>query len=48
MNWGLDALAVLFGPLYYKGLQFLLPVAKQLDSVDLPRDQSVSLGQPAN
>lgn len=48
MNWGLDAVTTLFRSLYYKGLQFLLPVAKQIDTVDLPKDQSVSLGQPVN
>lgn len=48
INWGLDAMTTLLGPLYYKGLQFLLPVAEQIDTVDLPKDQSVSLGQPVN
>lgn len=48
MNWGLDAMTTLFRSLYYKGLQFLLPVAKEIDTVDLPKDQSVSLGQPVN
>lgn len=48
INWGLNAMTTLFRALYYKGLQFLLPVAKQIDTVDLPKDQSVSLGQPVN
>jgi len=48
MNRGLDTMTALFRPHYYKGLQILLPVAKQIDTVDLPKDQSVSLGQPVN
>lgn len=48
MNWGLNAMTALFRPLDYKRLPFLSPVAKQVDTVDLPKDQSVSLGQPVN
>lgn len=48
MNWELDAMTTLLRLLYCKRLQFLLPLAEQIDTVDLPKDQSLSLGQPVN